>query len=100
MNPFSGFCLLGCILLAGAGFLVGCSRSDIPEDQVFTLYHNLDAAANTRIHVATFDGHRTPAKMSEFFNRSHCEQAQALFQSQLPSGTTVKYWCEKGRFKK
>ncbi len=45
------------------------------------------------MHVATFD-----AKDGEAYNMGNCQIAQELFQKQ--PGVTVKYWCEKGVFKK
>ncbi|QWE15353.1 hypothetical protein [Polynucleobacter sp. AP-Sving-400A-A2] len=48
---------------------------------------------NARTHVATFD-----AKDGEAYNMGNCQIAEELFQKQ--SGVTVKYWCEKGQFKK
>ena len=99
MEHFSSLRPVGCLVTVTC-FLVACSGSDVPEDQVFTLYHNIDAAETVRIHVATFDANRNPTEMSESFNRRNCEQAQALFQSQLLTGTKAKYWCEKGRFKR
>lgn len=46
-----------------------------------------------RVHVATFD-----AGEGEEYNRENCQTAQQLFQSQ--PGVTVRYWCEKGRFRR
>jgi hypothetical protein len=71
-------------------FASGC---DAPEDQVYTLYRNSYVGANMRIHVATFD-----AAESEQYNEQNCNIAQELFQRQ--EGVVVKYWCEKGFYKK
>jgi hypothetical protein len=46
-----------------------------------------------RIHVATFD-----SSYGEDYNRENCQIALGLFQNQ--PGVTVRYWCEKGRYKK
>lgn len=71
---------------------VGCSVG--PSDaHVFTLYRNNVTDENMRIHVATFD-----AAEKEGYNRGNCEQAQVLFQVQ--PGVKVKFWCEKGRYRK
>jgi len=60
---------------------------------MFTLYRNSVTDEDMRIHVATFD-----AAEEEAYNRGNCEIARGLFQSQ--PGVTVKYWCEKGRYRK
>jgi hypothetical protein len=70
--------------------LFGCSASD---DAVFTLYRNSAAGGDMRIHVATFD-----ATDGESYNSENCRTALELFQRQ--PGVTVRYWCEKGRFRK
>lgn len=78
-----------------AALAAGCSPSN-----TYTLYR--DGASNSqlgvdlsamRIHVASFD-----ASESEDYNLDNCQTAQQLFQSQ--PGVTVRYWCEKGRYKK
>jgi hypothetical protein len=55
-----------------------------------------------RIHVATFD-----ADQDAKYNLANCELAQELFNANQPhyrgsiySTIKIKYWCEKGRFKK
>jgi len=62
-------------------------------DETFVLYRNSVLDENMRIHVATFDSTDGGA-----YNRENCEVAQSLFQGQ--PGVKVKYWCEKGRFRK
>ena len=66
-------------------------------DSTYTLYRNspvsIDNASLQRIHVATFDGYD-----DENYNRENCQIAASLFQNQ--QGVTVKYWCEKGVFRK
>ena len=58
--------------------------------------------ATLRIHVATFDADQDPK-----YNLANCEFAQELFNADQPhyrgsiySTVKIKYWCEKGRFKK
>ena len=46
-----------------------------------------------RVHIATFN-----ADEDESYNKENCETAQELFQKQ--SGVTVKFWCEKGKYRK
>lgn len=81
------------VLLAGGVGLVGCSG--ISDDHVFTLYRTSPGTngASMRLHVATFD-----AADDESYNNGNCEIARGLFQGQ--PGVTIRYWCEKGRFRK
>lgn len=74
--------------LAFAGFGLKVS-----EDRVYTLYRNSVTDENMRLHVATFD-----ADEKEDYNKGNCDIAQELFQNQ--PGVNVKFWCEKGYFKK
>lgn len=67
--------------------LAGCSQAG-PS---YTLYRTgLDGS---RVHVATFD-----ANESGSYNEENCLLAASMFQDQ--PGLVVRYWCEKGRFKK
>lgn len=65
--------------------VMGCS------DTSYTLYRS-SAIAEMRIHVASFD-----AADGEGYNNENCRIAAELFAEQ--PGVTVRYWCEKGRFK-
>ena len=69
--------------------------SGCDSDNVYTLYRSSATLGGgiARIHVATFD-----ASDGQRYNMENCETAMKLF-SQQPS-VTVKYWCEKGRYKK
>jgi hypothetical protein len=64
-------------------------------ENVYTLYRNsaTNGGESWRMHVATFD-----AKEGEAYNMGNCQIAQELFQKQ--PGISVRYWCEKGNFKK
>jgi|UniRef100_UPI00404842D9 hypothetical protein len=64
-------------------------------DNTYTLYRNsaTSGGESRRMHVATFD-----AKDGEAYNMGNCQIAEELFQKQ--PGVTVKFWCEKGVFKK
>lgn len=75
---------------AQAGFCFHTS-----ENSVFTLYRSsaITNGESMRIHVASFD-----ASDGEKYNSENCEVAKVLFQNQ--PGVTVRYWCEKGYFKK
>jgi hypothetical protein len=59
----------------------------------FTLYRNSVTDTNMRIHVATFD-----ASDGAAYNSENCNIAAGLFKVQ--PGTTVRYWCEKGSYRK
>jgi hypothetical protein len=78
---------LAVVLLAVIALLTGCG------DSTYTLYRTQVRDENARTHVATFD-----AKDGEAYNMGNCQIAEELFQKQ--PGVTVKYWCEKGVFKK
>jgi hypothetical protein len=73
-----------------------------PEVDVFTLYRNVPSDETFRVHVATFDATGSDGKGDPFYNWSNtknCERASRMFQAQ-PDWKGVKFWCEKGRFKK
>jgi hypothetical protein len=85
-----------------ASFLSTSWGANEPEIDVFTLYRNVSSDEAFRVHVATFDATGTNGKGSDFYNWSNmknCERARLMFQSQ-PDWKDVKFWCEKGRFKK
>ena len=73
--------------------LVTCSVSHAGDNDVYTLYRG-SAVRNSemRIHIATFD-----ATDGENYNKTNCFIAAGLFENQ--PGVSVRYWCEKGRFK-
>lgn len=73
---------------AGIGFRTS-------EDDVFTLYRSsaVNGGATWRLHVATFD-----ASDGKAYNLENCETAKSLFQAQPM--VTVRFWCEKGYFRK
>lgn len=60
--------------------------------QAYTLYRN-SPVGEMRIHMATFD-----AEEGEAYNQENCQIAADLFRSQ--PGVSVRYWCEKGAYKK
>ncbi len=73
-------------------FVLGCSKESSDKDS-YTLYRSSVFDEISRVHVATFD-----SKESEEYNRINCQIAADLFQNQ--PGVSVKYWCEKGRYRK
>jgi hypothetical protein len=70
--------------------IVGC---ELIDDSTFTLYRSSMTDSNMRVHVATFDTDNEVA-----YNQGNCDLARDLFQSQ--QGVKVKFWCEKGGFRK
>lgn len=95
-------------------FLGLMSACTIAASAEYTLYRTgIDMPTqkhdeNLRIHIATFDA--LPLKNVEDnakYNLANCEFAQELFVANQPhyrgsifSTMKIKYWCEKGRFKK
>lgn len=76
----------GRLLLFGAFALSGCTDND-----TYTLYRNSPSFADMRIHVASFD-------TGDGENYKNCQVARELFEKQ--PGVTVRYWCEKGKYRK
>lgn len=77
-------------ICTAAVILAGCGA----DDRTFTLYRASALDPNMRIHVASFDA----SAEKEEYNRENCDTAAGLFRAQ--PGVTVKYWCEKGRYRK
>ena len=80
-------------------FLSGEIKAEIgfrtSEDDVFTLYRSsvVLGGETWRIHFATFD-----SSDGEAYNLENCEVTKSLIQKQPM--ITVRYWCEKGYFRK
>ena len=79
--------MLGAMALLSG--IAGCSD----EDRIYSLYRDSVTGSGMRLHIATFD-----SKDGEAYNRENCDIASTLFQQQ--PGVRVKYWCEKGPFRK
>ena len=77
------------IVLAYSAVLLGCGG----YSDSFTLYRASPMDPLMRIHIATFD-----TDQGAKYNHENCNTSATLFQ--LQSGVTVKYWCEKGSYKK
>ena len=84
------------------------SSYTIAADTEYTLYRTgIDLSTKThdeslRIHIATFN-----ANQDAEYNLANCEFAQQLFNANQPhyrgsiySTIRIKYWCERGSFKK
>ncbi|MBP2445960.1 hypothetical protein [Rhizobium leguminosarum] len=78
--------LLLCLLLV---LIASCSD----DSSKYTLYRNSVLDENMRLHVASFD-----SSDGESYNSENCQIAAGLFVAQ--PGVKVRYWCEKGRFRK
>jgi hypothetical protein len=68
----------------------GCAAH--AAESMYTLYRTSVADASMRIHVATFD-----ADEGENYNRDNCQTAARIFAAQ--PRVTVRYFCEKGRYR-
>ena len=97
----STFTEILCLTLAITFFTVACSEKKPTEVAVFTLYRNAPSDETFRAHVATFDAGSdgTGDESYNWDNMKNCERAQKMFQAQPYMGD-VRFWCEKGRFKK
>jgi len=88
--------------------LFGCDKNS--DEHIFTLYSSYK---NNRIHIATFDA--TPnswndKKYDEQFNKmfteenfNECNKVATLLLIDWKSTVNteeIKYWCEKGRYRK
>lgn len=88
--------------------LLGCNKSN--DDHVFTLYSSYK---NNRLHVATFDAapiswndknHDGELKeISSELNFKECGKVANLLENEwlnTVKNNDIKYWCEKGRYRK
>lgn len=84
--------------------LTACSEKSIPESESYTLYSSNYPTDIGRSGVATFDLANIPE-----LNGQICQETADLYQADFEkrkkengwSATTkMRYWCEKGRFKK
>jgi hypothetical protein len=81
---------IGLVIGVIVGWL-GQSRASDPT--AYTLYRNSSTGMTERIHIATFN-----ASEADSYNNENCQQAQTLFQQQAM--VTVKFWCEKGPYRR
>lgn len=77
------------IVLLGFLLFAGCDQ----DGTIYTLYRASPEFKEMRIHVATFD-----AADTENYNRTNCATAAGLFAGQ--TGVAVRYWCERGRYRR
>ena len=78
------------VVIALSSIFTGCST----DSGTFTLYRNSVIDRSMRIHVGTFNA----ADGGEKYNSENCDLAATLFASQ--AGVKVRFWCEKGIYKK
>ena len=78
------------VIFLSVVLLTSCSLID---DSTFTLYRSSVTDPLMRVHIATFDTDNKAA-----YNQGNCDLARDLFQKQ--DGVKVKFWCEKGRYRK
>jgi hypothetical protein len=79
--------------------IVSLALSGCADGYAYTLYRNSAIDQNMRVHIATFDATEGfSASEGNDYNSQNCEIAAKLFKAQ--PGVTVRYWCEKGNFKK
>lgn len=70
--------------------LLGCQR---PDADTYVLYRDSPNIPEMRIHVATFDSDN-----GDTYNRETCGLTRDRFQEHATR--RVKFWCEKGRYRK
>ncbi len=81
------------------------------ESYIYTLYRTVPSDDAFRVHVATFDSNSfsemkgdsklfsVTKESNEFFNKINCERVQDFFQNH-PDWSDLRFWCERGRFRK
>ena len=91
-------------LILAAWALAACSEKSFPEAEVYTLYSSNYPTEYGRSGVATFNLADIPE-----LNMQICQEAADLYQADFEkrkkennwsAATKMRYWCEKGRFKK
>jgi len=78
-------------VIAATLLLASCSPWE--QEGIYTLYRGSLIGDDLRVHVATFD-----SMNGNGYNQENCRIAADLFQRQ-PS-VAVRYWCEKGSYRK
>jgi len=82
-----------CLAVTASVLLASCSLGGAGDSETYTLYRDSLVQGIARVHVATFD-----TTGGETYNQENCTLAQELFQRQ--PGVAIRFWCEKGRFRK
>ena len=81
--------------------VMGCGNSIKEQDYSYTLYRNAPSDPSFRVHVATFNSkaYSNGEELDELVNKKNCELVQSMYEK-LPDWSDLKFWCEKGLFKK
>lgn len=89
------------------GLLVACGQNDMSYTLYRTGYNSITDTPDesARIHIATFDAKDDGLgrEGTEAFNRANCDLTQELSNQHQPTfrkPAAVRYWCEKGTYKK
>ena len=81
--------------------LINCpyySFAKASDDEVATLYRNSALGDHYRFHIGTFDSLEKSKKGRFDYNWGNCLIVSDAMQNR--PGIDVKYWCEKGYFRK
>jgi len=100
---FGQFSICTSFIVIAVTFTLGACSEKNPEDDIFTLYSTNYPHDYGRSGVATYDLAKEP------FNGMMCQETAELHQADFEkrkkengwsSDTKMRYWREKGRFKK
>ena len=90
--------------MAALLFLSACGQAGISDSDVYTLYSNSPSNPSARFHEGTFDTQTgIDSKVWADQNSFNCQRAAMSIQKNYSETTktdSVKFWCEKGRYKK
>ncbi|MBE0627765.1 MAG: hypothetical protein IH606_23480 [Burkholderiales bacterium] len=82
--------------------LAACGEKDNPDEAIFTLYSSAPSDQFFRGHEATFDAYLKSE--DAFWNAKKCERVARLlqenWQAEVSKTISVRFWCEKGRYRK
>ena len=81
-------------VLSAVAVVMMLAGAAMADDEIYTLYRSSVVAPDMRIHVATFDADDS----GPGYNFENCNIAADLFRQQ--PGVRVRYWCEKGRYRR
>ena len=87
--------LMALVIVLAAG---GAEAQTNDDDLIATLYRSSTVIENARFHIATFNADKKSGGNDFAYNWGNCLIAADLFQNQ--PGVKVRYWCEKGRYRK
>ena len=70
----------------------------VSQDEVATLYRSSSLGDHFRFHMATFDSIEETEKGRFDYNWGNCLLVRDVLKNR--PGVDIKYWCEKGYFRK